>query len=814
MQNTLLCSLASILFLSLLASCEKQNDRLSNHFFSEAVPVWPDGMEYEKNITIGFHAQFDRPVSGAASLQITGASLYRIYLNGVFIGHGPARAGHGYYRVGSWDLDEYLQEGVNHLAIEVASYNVNSYYLLDQPGFLQAEVASGDEVLAATSAPGLDFTAYALTGRQQKVPRYSFQRPFVEYYHLAPGRDAWRTGGEIPADPLSCVRTDHKELIPRNLSCPYFVVREPLAQVATGKVATGIQRQKYWKDRAVVNIGKKLGGFPENELAYNPAIELQEMENRALLTDRQVYDGRQGFDLASKHFRIFDLGTNLSGFIGAEIEVTQSGRFFFTFDEILTENDVDFKRLGCINAVTYDLAPGRYALESFEPYTLRYLKVIAADGAAQINRLYLREYVNPDVKQAGFESSDERLNRIFQAGVETFRQNAVDVFMDCPSRERAGWLCDSYFAARVARDVSGHAQIEKNFFENYQLPDTFAYLPEGMLPMCYPADHYNGVFIPNWSLWFVLQLREYLARTGDRALVDALQPKVLKLFDYFAPFENESGLLEKLESWIFIEWSAANRFVQDVNYPTNMLYAAALEAAGVLYGLAAWQDKAGSIRDAIRRQAFDGQFFVDNAVRNDEGQLAVTANTTEVCQYFAFYFGVATPDSHPDLWQKLTTQFGPKRKQDNPYPEVHFANTFVGDYLRLELLSRYGLQSQLLAESIDYFDYMAQRTGTLWENQSPHASCNHGFASHIVHVLYRDVLGVRNIDYVRKKITIHFSDLDLASCSGQIPIAGQLLQLRWKREEDRLLYQLETPGDFEVEIRKGPGVSVVETDHL
>lgn len=814
MHKTFCRDVVLLLILSLFFSCGEQGGATPDAgFFAKAVPVWPEGLQYEKNITVGFLTQFDQPVSGEATLRIAGASLYRIYLNGTFVGHGPARAGHGYYRVDNWKLSEHLQNGVNHLAIEVASYNVNSYYLLDQPGFLQAEVVAGDEVLAATTS-GTDFTAYPLEGRQQKAPRYSFQRPFVEYYRLEPGYDTWRIGEEPPVEPLTCVRVAPKELIVRGVGYPDFVVRALLAQVVSGEVATGIQQDNYWKDRAVVNIGEKLGGFPEAELDYNPSIELQEMENRTLRADLQVHDGRQGFDLEPQRFRIFDLGTNLTGFIGAELEVTQPGRFFLTFDEILTENDVDFKRLGCINAVTYDLSPGRYTLESFEPYTLRYLKVIAADGAAKINNLYLREYANPDVTRATFESNDERLNRIFRAGVETFRQNAVDVFMDCPSRERAGWLCDSYFAARVAQDVSGHAQIERNFFENYQLPDTFAYLPDGMLPMCYPADHNDGVFIPNWSMWFVVQLREYLARTGDRKLVDDLESKVLKLLDYFEPFENESGLLEKLESWIFVEWSAANRFVQDVNYPTNMLYAATLETAGELYGRAELRNKADSIRDTIRRQSFNGQFFVDNAIRNEQGQLEITDNTTEVCQYFAFYFGVATPDSHPDLWQKLTTQFGPRRKRKDPYPQVHFANTFVGDYLRLELLSRYGLQSQLLAESIDYFDYMAQRTGTLWENQSPHASCNHGFASHIVHVLYRDVLGVRNIDFAQKKITIQFSDLDLSSCSGQLPIAGELLQLRWKQEGDRLLYQLEAPGDFEVVIRNGTGLNLVATDQF
>ena len=805
----------AVLFILSISLCfGKDEPAVTTDFFSQATPIWPSDFQYYKNITIGFTAQFQQPDSKQAALKITGSNLYRIYLNGAYVGHGPARAGHDYYRVDTWDLSKFIQLGMNTLAVEVASYNVNSYYLLDQPAFLQAEVVSGSEILVATAASTDDFVAHQLMGRLQKVPRYSFQRPFTECYRLSPGYDDWRTNTEAPTDQLVCIQVAPKSLIPRRISYPNFAIRRPVAQVASGHLKTGIKREKYWKDRAVVNIGEKLGGFPEAELTFNPAIALQEMEPQYLLTESKTFTDQQAYDLEPNHFRIFDLGTNLSGFIGTELEVTQSGRFFLTFDEILTNNDVDFKRLDCINAITYDLEPGKYTLESFEPYTLRYLKMIATDGAARINAIYLREYANPDVSQASFQCNDERLNRIYSAGVETFRQNAVDIFMDCPSRERAGWLCDSYFAARVAQDISGNAHIEKNFFENFLLPDTFEFLPDGMLPMCYPADHNDGVFIPNWAMWFVIQLQEYLERTNDRELVNALKPKVLNLLDYFGPFENESGLLEKLESWIFIEWSEANRFVQDVNYPTNMLYAATLETAGELYGLEELRQNAKNIRDTIRKQAFNGQFFVDNAVRNERGQLEITDNTSEVCQYYAFYFDTATPDSHPDLWQKLISQFGPGRKENNAYPQVYFANTFVGDYLRLELLSRYDLKSQLLAESIDYFDYIAQRTGTLWENQSPHASCNHGFASHIVHILYRDVLGIKDINYLQKVITIQFSDLNLPFCNGQIPIGEDLLQLQWKREEKHIYYQLEVPGDFKVVIQNDSNLNIKKVDQL
>ncbi|MCC5929889.1 MAG: hypothetical protein JJU28_11635 [Cyclobacteriaceae bacterium] len=788
-----------------------RTDNSSKDFFKRAEAIWPESMQYEKNLTVGFRAKFQQPGNKPLTLKIAGSSLYRIYLNGQFAGHGPARAGHGYYRVDEWDLSEFVINGENVLAIEAVGYNINSYYLLDQPSFIQAEVLSGGEIIAATAVENNDFQVSLLESRVQKVPRYSFQRTFAEYYQLQPAYDAWMHQGDVSFNSVKCESAGKKELLERRVPYPDFHVAQPVKITGKGKVKTGIKREKYWKDRAVVNIGEKLKGFTEEELTLNPAIDLQEMDIISFENIDMNYLDGDFYVLSEDSFGIFDFGINLTGFIGAEVEVRSGGRLYLSFDEILTEGgDVNFRRMGTINAVTYDLIPGNYRFESIEPYTFRYLKAIMAGGSCSIKKLYIREFVNPDVKRASFESSDPRLNRIFEAGVETYRQNALDIFMDCPSRERAGWLCDSYFMARAALNLSGNTDIEKNFFENFQLPATFKNLPEGMLPMCYPADHYDGRFIPNWAMWFVIQLKEYLERSQDTALVEDLRPKVLAMIEYFKAFKNSDGLLENLESWIFIEWSEANKFVQDVNYPSNMLYAAMLDVAGELYHLPALQTEAAELREVIRKQSFNGEFFIDNAVRDADGTLRPTENTTEICQYYAFFFDIASPVSHPELWKKLSTEFGPGRIENNPYPNVHFANAFIGNYLRLELLSRYGLRAKLLAESIDFFYYMAERTGTLWENISTQASLNHGFASHINHVLYRDVLGIKTIDSRQNKVTLIIPDIDLAFCRGATPLGDEIFYWEWEKTSDAVKVNYQAARGYEVEILNETQLKLLE----
>lgn len=102
--------------------------------------------------------------------------------------------------------------------------------------------------------------------------------------------------------------------------------------------------------------------------------------------------------LAKSDFRIFDFGTNLTGFFGARVTVRSPARLYFTFDETLTKGDVDFTRLMRANIVAWILAPGTYDLECFEPY-VRFLKAMVLEGECEIDGIYL--FANMQLRVSG-----------------------------------------------------------------------------------------------------------------------------------------------------------------------------------------------------------------------------------------------------------------------------------------------------------------------------------------------------------------------------------------------------------------------------
>lgn len=311
--------------------------------------------------------------------------------------------------------------------------------------------------------------------------------------------------------------------------------------------------------------------------------------------------------------------------------------------------------------------------------------------------------------------------------------------MDCPTRERAAWLCDSYFAAESAMLFSGSAQRERVFLENYALAKEFPHIPKGMIPVCYPADHNNGYFIPQWSMWYLIQLEQYKLRSHDNNM-ERFRKLCYDLLNYLKQFENEYGLLEKIDGCNFIEWSDANLYIDDVSYPTNMLYFKSLEAVGNLFMDDALISKAQKLKTTIVEQSFDGSFFIDNAIRDPHGNLVRTSNRSEVCQYYAFFFDIATCDSpiFRGLFDTILNLFGPERKEKNILPEISHTDAFVGNCLRMALLARWGKYQRAMAEAKLYYGKMAATTGTLWEQGDiSKGSLNHGFESFIGVVLYQ-----------------------------------------------------------------------------
>ena len=669
-----------------------------------AKKIWLKCLSAERNIQARFVEEV-KPCD-ETTLYLTGATFYKVYFDGELIHHGPSPTAAGYARVDVIKLAR--KEYAAPLIIEVAGYNCNSYAAVKQESYIAAEIWQNGKAVAFT---GRDFKAYRVASRMQKTACYSGQRHFSEVWNLT-----------LPDEPCEV------EEIAGEIT--YLERRAPLPSITRAPINRAFCKAKFtypngfdekFIDETSMAVNKK--GFPFEEIVTLPMARVAQM-------DYEINKGTADVsgEINEGELLAFECKNNSSGIFHLDFIASEGARMIIAFDERLENGKFPFKLI--TSNVIEITASGHNCFENFEIYGFKYFAVFVISGSVELLKVEKVDVKHSPSNLPRLHTDDEELLTIYEAALESFRCNTLGILTDCPTRERAGWLGDSYYIAAASYALTKSTLVEEDFIENF-LKHGCKTIPEGMLPMCYPAEHPVGTFIPQYSMWFVLQLYEFYKRKPDADKCEA-RATVMGVLDYFARFENEHGLLEDLPGWNFVEWSNANKWCKGVNFPTNMLYARMLEAVYEMYGGASLPEKCEAIRQTVRELSFDGKFFRDQALRDENGALRLTENISETCQYYAFRYGTAKEEDYPALVDTMINEFGPDI--DN-YPSIEKSNAWMGIIFKLELLLKWGRQDLLVEQVKGYFLTMARMTGTLWEHKTVAASLVHGFPSYVAKLL-------------------------------------------------------------------------------
>lgn len=731
--------------------------------------VWVKGAADELYAHYGFAAEFEVRKGESPVLRMSAASIARVWVNGEFAGYGPARAPEGYMRVDEWPLGRFVRDGRNVVAIEVSNPAANQFYLPKQSGFLWAEVLLRGKSVAET---GRDFKARPLD-RVRKVNRMSFQRAPAEFWRLDLASDAWRTDGVAGAG-LELETRPPLKALDRGAPYPDFAFDGNFRPT----VRTRFTRDASAPPKPIITVEKAdekgpLIGFAEKDLEVNLYEKIRTV--RATTGESAAYPVR----LLSGEGVAFRGDYMTAGFPRLEIACERPATVYLLMDDRAGKDGLPNPlRMGSFpDACGWQLEePGNYTLECFEPYGFSAAHLIVDDGAVTVKSFAVRSYGNPEVKHASFACSDPAYGRIFESAKRSLAWNAVDCFTDCPGRERGIYFGDTTFTARGADVLLGDTRMERTMYLNYVLAERFPDVPKGQIPMCYPSDVTldKPYWIPNFALWSVIQLEGYLARSGDRATVEAYRPKAEGILGWFRASRNADGLLENMPGWVFVEWSEAQKYVTGVSYVSNMIYVRFLDAMAALYGRTDCAEEADRLRGTLRAKSFNGEWFTDNQ----------TGATSELCQYAAFMSRAATPQRDSVLWSRVVNDLGPARKP-GAWPKVLPSNMLFGYSIRMVLLSEHGCSDKVLSDVRQCLLGMAEDTGTLWEGMDTDSSysCCHGFPSMAAWLLARDALGLKRIDRVAKQVVIDLPrGVGLDWCEGTIPVsATESVTVGWKK---------------------------------
>ncbi len=250
-----------------------------------------------------------------------------------------------------------------------------------------------------------------------------------------------------------------------------------------------------------------------------------------------------------------------------------------------------------------------------------------AESALTLTKLALTETRYPLEPAMRFECDDASLAAIQQICVRGMQNCLHEMFMDCPYFEQQMYPGDTRVEMLVLNVL---AYDERPLRFGMGIFD-YARRNDGFVPMNYPSQDIQDS--ATYSMCWVMMAGDYARWHGTNAWLKARLPGLRQTMSALAQYENETGLLEGLSGWSFMDWVPEWDFYgnapegrRGLSALNNLLYIAALqsmakteESLGETMLANYWREKARRIGAAVVKTFWsDERGMLADTVRKDK----------------------------------------------------------------------------------------------------------------------------------------------------------------------------------------------------
>ena len=284
---------------------------------------------------------------------------------------------------------------------------------------------------------------------------------------------------------------------------------------------------------------------------------------------------------------ILDFGVYIQGYVKMAVKGKVQDKYIIEYSELLDEE-------GDIWANTTAHKPvSEYTLSGcddvFKPrffYTgFRYICVTAPQGDKLDPSAFTACFTSDDVEQIGFfESSNDRLNQVFEIYNVSQRSNMMGNYTDCPQREKNGWTGDAAVTKASAAIMMNDWTTAEAFLDAMLMDVKPDGRPEIVVPR--PSGTESGALYDiTWASAIFIFPYELYMQTGDKYYIEHSIDMLLKVFDYATTYESNDLVTQNVYGdWVGLD--NANGLVDGgylsaaCYYNCGMMLSRMLEIAG------------------------------------------------------------------------------------------------------------------------------------------------------------------------------------------------------------------------------------------
>ena len=521
---------------------------------------------------------------------------------------------------------------------------------------------------------------------------------------------------------------------------------------------------------------------------------------------------------------VYDLGENMSGWPTLRVRGTAGTKVDLLAGELLNPD-------GTVSQWSAHAGPDdpvlfRYILrggapESWHPrfayYSFRYVQVTTeqpgSDPQPEIVSL-AGDFVHARAPVVGeFTSSNTLFNRTHTLIDRAVLSNLASVVTDCPSREKLGWLEQTYLNASTLMlnyDVSG-------LYEKMADDMLDAQLPDGLVPSTAPEyvafvdpDGKSNAFrdSPEWGSAMILSPWALYRFTGDRQPLEQAYEGMKRYAAYLKSRTVDGMLNFGLGDWYDIgpKEPGPSQLTSRMITATGV-YNEDLQALAHIATLLGHPDDAAMYTQqaAAERDAYNARLFHPETELYDRG--------SQTAQAFPLALGLVPPEHVQGVLAHLVADI--HAHQD------HVTAGDVGFHYVVRALTDYGRSDVLAAmlsrtDSPSYGYQLARGATTLTEawDANPTDSQNHFMLGHGEEWFYRGLAGLI-VDMAatpEDAITFKPSFLEgVASASASYRSAMGLASIAWTRTGHTASVELTVPAGAQAHLKLPSGKNWRET---
>ncbi|MCI0625642.1 MAG: glycoside hydrolase family 78 protein [Acidobacteria bacterium] len=791
--------------------------------------IWISGEAHPINFFLMARRSFElQAMPRAGRLLITAGDRYMLYVNGQYLGRGPARSDARWTSYDTYELGPELRVGRNTIAVLAYHYGVaNSYSRDERSGlFVQMELTSSDGAKSVIGS-GRDWRV-----RQARGWKQAGKPPNSEIYDSNadpanwndPGLDdsTWEQAYEIPS-----TDTPWSYLEPRQTP--------PLLEEETFP-------QKVFEAGEVMELGHRLGEARIAErLALEPhfPLEFTRLEqpdavlkhdgNPAIIQSAPYKLGERIRKGVRSPYLILDFGRPIFGFPLVRLKGPAQGIVEMTYDVNLI-NGRPLQLLGGVRyGDRYTMREGEQTWRVFEYKVFRYLLIVFrnVDVPVSVDSISVLAYNYPAKRKGSFECSDPVLTKLWKASVDTTYLHMEDTLVCDAVRERLAWIGDGAHGLYGIYAGYGDIALTDWFFRLLKR----GALADGMLRIYYPGSeppvggrprspgrsstaYENPQNIPQFALFYGMFVAEHYRYFGKKKLLEELYPALVGVAEWCERHSDDTGLLYSLSNLSFVDWVPTE--MNGANFETNALYYNLLEDMSELAtelgkprDSERWKLGAARIRSSLQKLHWNPQrdLFVDSVIDGKQSPIL-----TELSNGMALLFGIATPAQASKIVRNLT----------NPPGDLFLSTPLYFHYV-LEGLIKSGASAAALQFMRDRYEQMMSVSDvpTMLEFWSPYvrawtpsgqiSDLKSGYSGQVTSpahsgsvgpawTLSKHVLGVYPIGPGFQKCRIGPELGHLQWARGVFPSIRGDISVRWDHKPDRFTLEVSVPTGLETDL--------------